>query len=289
MILITGATGHFGTHTIDTLLKSGVAPSQIAALVRTPEKAAGLAEKGIVIRQGDYDDYASLTAAMQGVDKVLLISGADIQNRLKQHENVINAAKEAGIKHIVYTSFSRKNETENNPLGPVATSHIETDKLIRESGIPYTLMHNGLYFDVLPMFLGEQVLETGIFMPTGDGKTAFATRTDMAEAAAKILTTDGHENKTYRTVGSQNYTMSDIAGIISNITGKSISHVNPPAEVYKETLATAGVPGEFVWMLSAFSEGMRVGEFESSLSDLEQLLGRKPTSAQAFLESVYQR
>lgn len=289
MILITGATGHFGTHTIDMLLKSGVAPSQIAALVRTPEKAAGLAEKGIVIRQGDYNDYNSLVAAMQGADKLLLISGDDIQNRLKQHENAIKAAKEAGVKHIVYTSFSRKNETENNPLGPVALSHIETEKLIKNSGIPYTLMQNGLYFDVLPLFFGEQVLETGIFLPTDNGKTAFATRSDMAEAAAKILTTQGHENKTYQTVGSQSYSMGDIAGILSNVTGKSVSYANPPAEVYTETLTNAGVPGEFVWMLSAFSEGIRVGEFESSLSDLEQLLGRKPTSAQAFLESVYQR
>lgn len=287
MILITGATGHFGTHAIETLLQSGVAPAGIAALVRNPEKATELAAKGIEIRQGDYDNYTSLVTAFAGVDKLLMISGSDVQARMQQHENVIKAATEAGVKHLIYTSFSRKNDGDNNPLGPIASSHVATEALIHQSGIPYTFLRNALYMDVLPMFLGEQVLENGIFFPTENGKTAFALRTDLAEAAAHVLMTSGHENKSYNTTGSESLSMAEIAAMLSEVSGKQVAHHSPSAEVYAETLKGFGVPGEFVWMLGAFAEGIRQGEFDTTESHLEGLIGRKPTSMKTYMEAVY--
>lgn len=193
-ILVTGGIGQFGAATINFLLKKMPADN-LVALVRDENKATEIKAKGVEVRLGNYDDYLSLVTAMKGIEKVLLISGNDIANRQKQHENVINASKEAGVKHLVYTSFIRKNETKTSPLGMVAKSHLETENFLINSGLPFTIMLNNLYADILPMFFGPQVLEAGIFLPTEDGIAAYATRSDMAEAAANILAGFGHENK----------------------------------------------------------------------------------------------
>jgi NAD(P)H dehydrogenase (quinone) len=287
MILITGATGHFGKSTIDFLLEKGVNSNNISALVRDITKADELIKKGINIKIGDYDNYDSLLNALTGIDKLLFVSGNDVINRQKQHENVVKAAKEAGINHIIYTSFFRKNETETSPLGIVGKSHIETDKFIKASGIPYTIMLNGLYADSLPMFFGEKVLETGIFLPAGEGKVAYTVRKDMAEAAAEILTTKGHENKEYVITADKNYSLFEVASMLSEISGKEVPYLNPTVDVFTETLSKAGVPMEYIRMFASFSEAIKQGEFETEYNDLERLLGRKPTDLKVFLRTIF--
>ena len=191
MILVTGATGHFGKAAIDFLLEKGVQPGAISALVRDEAKASDIKEKGVSLRVGDYDNTESLKAAFKGVDKLLFISATDPEQRARQHANVVAAAKEAGVKHIVYTSFERKNETAASPIAFLSLTHLNTEKAIRESGMAYTILRNNLYADVLPMFLGDKVLETGVYFPAGEATAAFALRADMAEATANILTTVG--------------------------------------------------------------------------------------------------
>ncbi len=284
MILITGATGQLGKATIDFLLKK-IPADKIAVLARDKSKAADLKAKGIDVRIGDYNDYSSLVNAFKGIDKLFFVSGNDVAIRQKQHEAVVRAAKEAGVKHIIYTSFARRNESDTNPLGILATSHIETDKLIKASGIPYTIMLNGLYADVLPMFFGDKVLETGIFLPAGDGKAAYTTRLDIAEAAANLLTTEGHENKEYKIANTENYSLQDAAAILSDLSGKSVSYTSPTAEVYTDTLSKAGVPMEYIGMFASFSEAIKQGEFKTSTTDLEKLLGRKPVTLKNYFKS----
>jgi|TARA_R110002124_G_scaffold115056_2_gene270736 NAD(P)H dehydrogenase (quinone) len=286
-ILITGATGHYGKSTIDFLLKNGVSEKNIFALVRDEAKAEDLKAKGITLKIGDYDNYFSLVESFKGVDKLLLISGSDIANRGKQHKNVVNAAKEAGIKHILYTSFERKNETETSPIAFVAKSHIDTENQIKASGMHYTIFRNNLYVDILPMFFGEQVLETGIFLPAGATKSAFTLRNDMAEATANVLASKGHENKEYSIANSENISIQEIAETLSKLTGEDISYISPSAEVYIDTLTKAGVPTEYIGMFAGFSEAIKQGEFETSTTDLENLLGRKATSTKEFLTQVY--
>ncbi len=287
-ILITGATGQFGSATINFLLKKMPADN-LVALVRDEDKATELKAKGITLRICNYDDYASLVAAMKGVEKVLLISGNDIANRQKQHENVINAAKEAGVKHLVYTSFMRKNETKTSPLGMVAKSHIETDKFLINSGLAYTIMLNNLYADILPMFFGPQVLEAGIFLPTEDGLAAYATRSDMAEAAANILTGIGHENKKYFIANSENYSMDDAAEILSEIKGEEVEYASPTNKDYVETLVKAGFTQPMANSLVGFCEAIKQDEFATETTDLETLLGRKPTTLKDYFISVYKK
>lgn len=288
-ILVTGASGNFGKLTIDFLLEKGIAPANISALVRDESKAVDLSAKGINIKTGDYNDYDSLVTAFQGIDKLLLVSGTDLVNRSTQQLNVVKAAKEAGVKHIVYTSFERKNETETSPIAFLAQSHIDTDKAIKASGMQYTIFRNNLYLDVLPMFLGEQVLETGIYFPAGAGKAAYVSRTDLAEAAANVLISEEHENKEYATSNIENYSMNDVAATLSAITNKEIPYLNPVSEEYAETLKSAGVPSEYIGMFVGFGAAIEQGEFNADKSDLENLLGRKPVSLNEFLKQVYSK
>lgn len=287
MILVTGANGHLGNATIDFLLRKDVGPSDIAGLVRAEAKGAELKAKGVNVRLGSYDDYSSLVKAFQGVDKLLLVSGSDVVTRSKQHENAVNAAKEAGVKHILYTSFERKNETDTNPLGALAQSHLYTERLIKQSGIPYTILRNNFYLDYIPLFLGNNVLETGVYYPAGDGKMAMATRSDMAEATANILASPGHENKEYYFSNVEEFSFQDVADILSEVTGKHVPYTSPDPGTYVNTLTSAGVPKEIAEASKGYAEAIKQGELSLSQSDLGTLLGRKPTMVREYLAGVY--
>jgi len=287
MILVTGATGPLGKAVVEFLLKKTPAVN-IAALVRDPAKAEDLKAQGVDIRQGDYNDYASLVKAFTSIDKLYLVSGNDLPNRAAQQASVVRAAKQAGVKHILYTSFQRKNETASSPISFVSLSHLSTEKAIKESGLTYTILKHTLYADIIPLFIGDKVLETGvIFQPAGEGQVTYATRSDMAEAAANILTGEGHENKVYEIAGNQAVSYAEIAKIISEITGKSINYVSPTPEVFKEELTKAGVPDMYIGLFSGFSEGVRQGEFDVTNPTLGTLLGRQPTSVKEYLQTIY--
>jgi NAD(P)H dehydrogenase (quinone) len=289
MILVTGATGHLGKAAAEFLLKK-TSPSDIAVLTRDAAKASDLAARGVEVRKGDYSDYASLVKAFQGVDKLYFVSGNDVINRLQQHINVVKAAREAGVKHVLYTSFQRKNESGTSPIALVAGSHISTENLLKESGLAYTLLKHTIYMEMLPLFMGDKVLENGvIFQPAGDGKVSYASRIDMAEAAANILTSSGHENKAYDISGPTSYSYHDIAAIISGLAGKKITYVSPTSEEFKQALAKAGVPPEYIGLFASFNEAFKLGEFDHPDNTLEQLLGRKPTSLSEYLKTVYQK
>jgi NAD(P)H dehydrogenase (quinone) len=288
-ILVTGATGNFGKATIDFLLKNGYKAATIFALVRDESKAADLKAKGITIKVGDYDNYDSLVNAFQGIDQLLLVSGTDLVNRSKQQLNAVRAAKEAGVKHILYTSFERKNESDKSPIAFLAKSHIDTDNAIKESGMSYTIFRNNLYLEVLPMFLGEKVLEQGIYFPAGEGQAAYVSRDDLAEAVANVLISGKNENKEYAMNNVANYSMKNIADALSEITNTAVSYTSPSAEVYTDVLTKAGVPSEYIGMFVGFAEAIKQEEFNAIKTDLEIILGRKPISLEEFLIQVYKK
>ncbi|MGI4761448.1 MAG: SDR family oxidoreductase [Janthinobacterium lividum] len=285
-ILVTGATGGLGRAVVDNLLKT-VSPGDVSVLVRDPAKAADLQAQGVTIKQGDYNDYASLVAAFAGVDKLFLVSSNDIPNRVPQHTNAVNAAKEAGVKHVVYTSFQRKTEDGSSAAWFIAEAHLATEKLLTESGLPYTILQNALYLDVLPLFMGP-VLETGtIYLPAGEGKVPYASRADMGAAGAAVLTGTGHENQTYAIANDTSYSFHDIAKILSDLSGKPIHYVSPTAEEFDAALTAAGVPVEAIQMTAGFCAAIKQGEFDFPATTLKQLLGRQPESATTFLKATY--
>lgn len=288
-ILITGVTGHLGAAVLDKLLEKTPA-ANLAVLVRTEEKGKAFKAKAITVKTGDYADYASLLEAFRGIDKIYLVSGNDLENRGKQQENVIKAAKEAGVKQVVYTSFQRKNESSTSPIALVASSHLSTEQHLRASGINYTILKHGLYTDLIPQFAGEKVLETGtIYLPAGEGKTAFALRTDLAEAGAIVLLddTEKYARKELILTGTEAISWKEIAGDITAITGKTISYISPSASDFNSTLTGYGVPAEIIMIVAGFSTGMAETEFDAVSPDLEAILGRKPVSVKTYLETVY--
>ena len=286
MILVTGATGQLGGATIDFLLKK-VQPGDLAALARDPDKARSIEAKGVKTILGNYDDPASLEQAFSGIDKLLFVSSNEIPIRDQQHANVVAAAKKMGVGHIVYTSFQRTTDDES-ALSMLAATHIFTENLIKESGLTYTLLRNALYSDALPMLLGEPVIDIGtIFFPAGEGGAPFASRNDMAEATANVLTGSGHENQIYPFVASESYSFADIASMLSGIAGKTINYISPEAEVYRAELAKVGVPEAAVELAVGLGLAMQQGLCGTGDPTLGMLLGRKPASPREILEAVY--
>jgi NAD(P)H dehydrogenase (quinone) len=280
-ILVTGATGHFGKATIEFLAKKGVAAS---ALVRSEEKAGGLKN----IRVGNYDDYNSLVKAFTGIDKLLFVSASDVAVRVPQHENVVKAARAAGVKHVVYTSFLSKNETSSSPIALISDAHLKTEKWLKESGMAYTIMKNTVYAEYIPITIGDKVLETGmIYEPAGDGRTGYMLRSEMAEVAANILTSDGHEGKFYNMTNEKVVSYHDIAKYISEATGKNIKYVSPTPEEFSKTLAGFGVPEMIVKVIRAFEVAKAQGEFDVTDTAVEKLLGRKPVSVEKYIKGYY--
>jgi NAD(P)H dehydrogenase (quinone) len=283
MILVTGATGHFGGAAIDFLLKKSAA-GEFAALAREPERAEALTARGIDVRKGDYFDYDSLREAFAGIEKLLFVSSNEIENRVLQHANVINAAKAAGVKHIVYTGVLHPPE---KPHFTAATDHVETEKLLKDSGVAYTILRNAFYFETIPMFLGD-VLETGkIVFPAGDAKMSHASRIDMAEAAANVLLGAGHENKIYEIGANSSFSFADLADDLSALAGKKIEYVDLPLDDFKAELVKNQTPLPMVEMIAGIAEAVKHNELNFPSADLENLLGRRLLTLKEFLKQVY--
>ncbi|MGO4288280.1 SDR family oxidoreductase [Chitinophaga sp. RAB17] len=285
-ILVTGATGPLGKAVVDELLKN-TAAENIAVLARDPSKAVGLAEAGVTVLKGDYNDYNSLLAAFKGTDKLYFVSGNDVTGRIPQHENVVKAAIAAKVGHIFYSSFDRKTEDGSSAIAFVAEAHLRTEQLLKASGIAYTILKHSVYTDMLPMFLGGKVLETGIYLPAGKGKVAFATRQDMGIAGAKLMLESGHENKSYVLADDVSYSFDDIAAILSELSGKTITYTAASVAEYTAQLAATGVPEEYGHIFAAFGQAIDQGEFDAPDGTLAKILGRKPESLQTYMKRAF--
>ncbi|RXG15620.1 NAD(P)H dehydrogenase (quinone) [Leeuwenhoekiella aestuarii] len=290
--LITGATGGLGSSAIKHLSKR-VDPSEIAVLVRDAEseKAKSYKKKGYDLRVADYDNKETLVAAFKNIDALYFVSGSDIPSREPQHKNVVEAAKEAAVKHVVYTSAGRKDASQNSPVAAVMDAHIKTENWLKRSGLNYTILRHNLYAEVVPMFLGKKEALLGsktLFLPTEEGKTGFALREDLAEAGMLVLKNyKNHTNTVYTLDGPKAIDFKEIALILSKITNEKIAFVSPDSETFKSTMASYGVPEEAIGIMLVFSLGIAAGEFNSESNDLEVLLGRKPKPVSDLLEQVY--
>lgn len=285
MLLLTGTTGHLGRATLDTLLRT-VPASSVAVLVRNPTGADALRALGVDVRVGTYDDPSSLDAAFSGVTTLLLVSGSDVANRLQQHRNVIDAAVRAGVGRVVYTSFVRKDDGPS-AIGIVGSSHVETDAYLKASGLAWTILRNGLYADMLPLFLGDRVLETGVFLPAGDGRVAFTSRAELGEVAANVLATDGHAGKDYVVTSDELVGMAEVAAVLSDITGHPVPYLAPTRDRFTSTLQEAGVPADGIWITGAFGQAIADGTFDVEDTDMPQLLGRAPKRLRTTLTELY--
>lgn len=269
-IAITGATGQLGNLVIEQLLQLTTAQN-IVALVRNIDKAEHFKVQGIELREFDYDHPEALVPALLGIDKLLLISANEIGRRTPQHQAVIDAAKVAGVPYLAYTSLLR---ADTSPLG-LAQEHRETEKLIQDSGITYTFLRNNWYSENYLAGVAHTIEIGTLFGAAQDGRISSASRIDYAEAAAKVLTSTGHENKTYELAGSESFSLSDLATFIGQAVNKDIIYQNLSAEEYTQGLTQAGLPAGLVDVIVGADIQTIQGAMYSDSKDLEQLIGHK--------------
>ena len=281
MIAITGATGQLGHHVIEQLLKT-VPASQIVAIVRNPAKAGALSQQGLDVRQADYADQAAFTSALQGVEKLLLISSSEVGQRAPQHQNVINAAKAAGVKFIAYTSLLH---ADTSPLG-LHVEHVATEKALAESGIPFTLLRNGWDTENY-LASAPPALEHGVFIGSaGDGKIASATRADYAAAAAKVIAEEGHAGKVYELAGDNAWTLSELAAELSKQSGKSVKYQNLSEADFSAALKSVGLPAGLTEMLADSDTGASKGGLFDDSHTLSALIGRPTTPLAESVKAI---
>jgi NAD(P)H dehydrogenase (quinone) len=285
MILVTGATGQLGGAVIRQLLRK-IPAHQIAAFVRDEQKAASLMEQGVTLRVGTYDDLDSLDRAMQGVETVLLVAGTDEANRVRQHQNVVDAAQKAGVQRIAYTSRALKNRA--TLVNQLMEGHFLTEDYIKASGLLYTLFQNILYMDAIPQFVGgDAVFERGIYVPAGEGKVSLALRSEMGEAIANALVAGHHDSVTYQLTNSESFSFVDVAAALTDLSGKSVVYTPAEPIAFSAQLSERGLPEVVARRITGFITDIANGQEDIVSPDLENLLGRKPTSLREGLTLLY--
>jgi NAD(P)H dehydrogenase (quinone) len=271
-IVVTGATGAFGGHAVEALLRRGISPGQVVATGRGTARLEALRQLGVTVRRADYDDPASLDAAFAGADRLLFVSGSEPgPHRIEQHQAVIDAAARAGIGLVAYTS-APKADTSDMIL---SADHAATERALADSGVPYVFLRNGWYienyFGALPA-----VLEYGLTGAVGDGLISGAARADLAEAAAAVVVGDGHENRVYE-LGGQAFTLPVLAAEFSRLSGRPVGYSNLPPGDYAAFLSGAGVPSGFAEILADADRAAAKGALYVEGNELECLLGRPVT------------
>jgi NAD(P)H dehydrogenase (quinone) len=268
---VTGATGKLGRLVLDEMLQK-VAPGEIVALARDPAALADYAMKGVQVRRADYDDPASLDAALKGVDRVLLISGNAVGQRGRQHGNVIEAAKKAGVSYLAYTSILNARESKL----ALAPEHKETEEILERSGLNHDVLRMPWYSDNYVGGIAPAV-ETGVvYGASGQGKFSTASRADLAAGLAAALV-NGKGGDIYELAGDESWTMDDFAAEISRHSGKPVKYVNQSEAEYAKTLAGNGLPPPVAALLASTSYLAGEGQLYNDQRQLSKLSGRPTT------------
>lgn len=281
-IAISGASGNLGRLTAEFLLDR-VDPSEVVLLTRTPAKLDDLAARGAQVRSADFSDPAGLERALAGVDRFLLISTDAVGTRVPQQKAAIDAAKAAGVRHVLYTSAPKA--TADNPA-IAGQDHHETEQYLQASGLAWTFLRNNLYSEFEIPNATHAAASGQHFTNTGDGATAFVTRVDCARAAAAALATDGHENVVYEISGPEAVTANRWAQIVTEVTGRPVAVVQVDDAGLTAGLTQAGLPDFLVPVLVTFGAAAREGFLGEASSAVRDLTGQEPTSLGDFLASV---
>lgn len=281
MVVVTGASGQLGRLVIDFLLER-LPPDQVVAAVRDPARVPDLAARGVQVRLADYDRPDTLDAALRGADKVLLISSNEIGRRVPQHRAVIEAARRAGVALLAYTSVLR---ADVSPL-PVAPEHLETETLLRASGLPWTLLRNGWYTENYLAALGPAVQHGVLAGSAGAGRIASAARRDYAEAAAAVLTGADQAGKVYELAGDDAYTLEQLAAEIARQSGKPVAYRDLPQDEYRALLESAGLPPPMAALIAASDAAAAGGALFDDGRQLSALIGRPTTPPAALVAAA---
>jgi NAD(P)H dehydrogenase (quinone) len=277
---ITGAGGQLGGSVLNELLARGAKPGEIVAITRTPDKLSAVAAKGVTVRAGDFDAPAGLAAAFKGIDKLLIIPTSELQpgKRTPQHKAAIAAAKTAAVKHVVYVSTIGAR-----PGQDLMQSHLETEQAIYASGLAWTIVRMGMYFENLFMGALQHALSSGAYGATGTAPVANLARDDVAATLAGVLLGKGHEGSVYHATGAASLTPAEIAATIGQVFSKPVQAAIITDEQYAGGLKAAGLPDFVVEAILGIAQTSAKGMLDLVTGDVERLSGRKPVSLAEFL------
>lgn len=291
-IAITGASGQFGRRATDLLLEK-MAAADLILISRSPEKLASFAALGCDVRKGDFDDRAGLTEALQGAGRMLMISGTRVGFREPQHTNAVEAAKAAGIGHIVYTSFIGADPS--NPSLAVK-DHLFTENLLKQSGLAWTALRDAQYSEAVLDAMGPMNIATGRMISTArNGEMAFVSREDCVASAVAVLLGEGHEGKVYNITGPELVTYGRVAELLSEVSGRPIEFIDTDVDGLYAMFDAVGIPRQpvddltvsnFPWNsddMVSFEVAVRDGDFAIISDDVELLTGKKPRTLRDLL------
>lgn len=288
MIVVTGATGQLGSLIIQRLLET-VPAADIGVSVRDPRKADHLAQSGVRVRQGDFSERDSLTAAFQGARQVLIVSsnaGAYGGDPVLQHRNAIEAARAAGVRRIVYTSHMAASSTS---AFPPMHSHAATEAMLRDSGVAWTALRNGFYAESASLYLGNASSSGDLATPQ-DGKVSWTTHADLAAGAARILIDEGRfDGPTPPLTAARSLDFDDVAQALSDLSGRPVKRRIATDEQAEATLVARGLSPAIVAITLGFYRAARAGEFAATDPTLANLIGREPTPLHEVLAQTSQR
>ncbi|WP_104092359.1 SDR family oxidoreductase [Arthrobacter sp. GMC3] len=274
-IVITGATGKLGHHILQALLDNNVPASEIVAAGRSIEKLEDFAAQGVRVAAMDYNDPASVAAALAGATKVLLIASSEVgKDRPGQHRTVIEAAKAEGVELLTYTS----NTNADINATVLGQDHKATEAILAEPGVPYTLLRNGYYFENWTDQLQETLAQGILVGAGGEGQVNAATRRDLAEAAVAVLLGENQAGKVYELGGDVSFNMADFAAEITAVTGTTVVYKDLPAAEYVGLLTSFGIPEAFAGILADSDQGLARGGLLVEGNDLSTLIGRPTTT-----------
>jgi NAD(P)H dehydrogenase (quinone) len=269
---VTGASGHLGRLAVEELLARGVPVSDVVAVVRIRSKAADLADRGVQVREADYSRPETLGRALAGVERLLLVSSSEAGQRVAHHTNVVRAAKAAGTSRVGYTSMLNADDTSN----PLAGEHQDSERALRETGVPFTLLRNGWYTENYTDQIGRYLEAGAILGAAGNGGISAATRQDYAAAAATALLEDEEGNRTYE-LGGPDFDLAELSRIITEATGTNVTYRDLPLEEYASSLQRTGLDEATAHFVAALDASIARGDLETSSQDLAQLLGHPAT------------
>lgn len=282
MIVVTGASGQLGRLVINSLLARKVPAAQIVAAVRNPARAADLAALGVQVRAADYTQPATLDAAFNGAEQVLLVSSSEVGQRFPQHKNVIDAAKRVGVKLLAYTSLLH---ADSSPLG-LRDEHFATEQYLLEVGLPHVVLRNGWYTENYLASIPPAVQHGAYIGSAGEGRIASAARADYADAAAVVLTSPDQAGKVYELAGDESYTLAEFAAELSRQTGKQIPYINMAEAEFKGALLGAGLPEPIAALLADSDTGASKGGLFDDSHTLSTLIGRPTASLAALMQAA---
>lgn len=270
LIAVTAATGQLGRLVVTSLLERGIPADRIVATARDTGRASDLTTLGVQVREADYSRPETLDIALEGVERLLLISGNDLGNRVAQHENVVRAAERAGVGLLAYTSIANIDKSTL----PLAQEHKQTEDVIRSSHMSYAMLRNNWYFENYTATIRQAAEHGTILGSAGEGRLSAASRQDYAAAAAAVLAGEGYRNSIHELGGDTAFTMSELAAEVARRSGREVVYRDLPADAYAESLIGFGVPEPVAHMIADIDLGIGRGELFTDSGDLHRLIGR---------------